>query len=221
VDGAAPFEFQWQRNGADIDGANGASYTIDKTTFADSGDGFRCIITNNFGSVTSVAGTLTVANSTRPTPTLLSPAINTMYSGGETIEYSGSGYDEQDGALPDSAFTWRVDLHHDQHAHPFIPPTTGAKSGSFVIPTVGETSDNVWYRIYLTVTDSQGLATTTFRGEHGAPETAGVVMPVAWTRRFGRGRVFVSTLGHAPGDLVVPEVRTLTERGMLWSANVP
>lgn len=63
------------------------------------------------------------------------------------------------------------------------------------------------------------LATTTFRGEHGAPETAGVVMPVAWTRRFGRGRVFVSTLGHSPGDLLVPPVRTLTERGMLWAAN--
>lgn len=47
--------------------------------------------------------------------------------------------------------------------HPFIPATTGATSGSFVVPRTGETSANVWYRIYLTVTDSQAVATTTFR----------------------------------------------------------
>ncbi|HWS37504.1 MAG TPA: ThuA domain-containing protein, partial [Actinoplanes sp.] len=61
------------------------------------------------------------------------------------------------------------------------------------------------------------LATTTFDGGHGEPDTAGVVMPVVWTRRFGQGRVFVSTLGHAPEDLEIPQVRTLTERGLLWA----
>jgi type 1 glutamine amidotransferase len=61
-------------------------------------------------------------------------------------------------------------------------------------------------------------ATTTFTGAHGAPETAGAVMPVVWTRRFGRGRVFVSTLGHAPADLEVPQTRTITQRGLLWAA---
>jgi type 1 glutamine amidotransferase len=65
------------------------------------------------------------------------------------------------------------------------------------------------------------LATTTFEGRHGAPETAGVVMPVVWIRRFGAGRVFVSTLGHSPADLLVPPVRTLTERGLLWAAGPP
>ena len=61
------------------------------------------------------------------------------------------------------------------------------------------------------------LATTAFEGSHGAPETAGVTMPVVWTRGFGRGRVFVSTLGHSPDDLRVPETRTITERGLLWA----
>ena len=65
------------------------------------------------------------------------------------------------------------------------------------------------------------LATTTFTGDHGAPETAGAVMPVVWLRRFGQGRVFVSTLGHGPADLAVPEVATITERGLLWAAGAP
>ncbi|GLY04451.1 MULTISPECIES: ThuA domain-containing protein [Actinoplanes] len=62
------------------------------------------------------------------------------------------------------------------------------------------------------------LATTTFTGDHGAPETAGAVMPVVWKRRFGQGRVFVNTLGHAPEDLLRPETWAMTERGLLWAA---
>ncbi|MEV6304120.1 ThuA domain-containing protein [Actinoplanes sp. NPDC051861] len=65
------------------------------------------------------------------------------------------------------------------------------------------------------------LATTTFAGVPEAPETAGTVMPVAWTRPFGEGRVFVSTLGHSPADLTLPPTRTLTERGLLWAAGLP
>ncbi|KUL25497.1 ThuA domain-containing protein [Actinoplanes awajinensis] len=69
-----------------------------------------------------------------------------------------------------------------------------------------------------TDTTLQVLATTTFTGEHGEPETAGVVMPVVWLRHFGAGRVFVSTLGHSPADLLVPEVNTITDRGLMWAA---
>ena len=36
-------------------------------------------------------------------------------------------------------------------------------SGTFTIPTTGETSANVWYRIYLTVRDSAGATQTVQR----------------------------------------------------------
>lgn len=45
-----------------------------------------------------------------------------------------------------------------------------------------------------------------------------VTMPAVWTRTWGAGRVFVSTIGHKPDDFDVPEVRTLTERGLLWAS---
>jgi hypothetical protein len=86
-----------------------------------------------------------------------------MYSAGQTIAYGGTGSDAEDGTLPPSAFTWWVDFHHDTHTHPFLPPTSGSRTGSFVVPTTGETSANVWYRIYLQVTDSRGLSHTSFR----------------------------------------------------------
>jgi hypothetical protein len=45
-----------------------------------------------------------------------------------------------------------------------------------------------------------------------------MVFPAVWTRQWRSGRVFVSTIGHSPSDLDVPEVRTLTERGLLWAS---
>jgi hypothetical protein len=61
------------------------------------------------------------------------------------------------------------------------------------------------------------LATTTFSGAHAA-WIDGVVMPVVWKKRFGKGRVFYSSLGHVASDFQVPEVQTLTRRGILWAA---
>jgi type 1 glutamine amidotransferase len=63
------------------------------------------------------------------------------------------------------------------------------------------------------------LATTTFSGEHeGADWIAGTVMPVLWTRRWGAGRVFYSSLGHVNSDFEVFEVAETLRRGMLWAA---
>ena len=61
------------------------------------------------------------------------------------------------------------------------------------------------------------LATTTFNGEH-CPWIDGVVMPVAWKRTWGKGRVFYSSLGHVAKDFEVPEARTIMQRGMCWAA---
>jgi type 1 glutamine amidotransferase len=61
------------------------------------------------------------------------------------------------------------------------------------------------------------LATTVFEPDT-APWVTGTVMPVAWTRSYGDGRVFYSSLGHAPEELDVPEARELLRRGMAWAA---
>lgn len=61
------------------------------------------------------------------------------------------------------------------------------------------------------------LATTTFTGEHD-PWIAGTVMPVAWTRVYGKGRVAYCALGHVNTDFEVADARELTLRGLLWAA---
>ena len=120
-------------------------------------------VTNSFGNATSNEAVLTVTANQPPTATITAPAAGTLYRGGDTIAYAGTGTDPEDGTLGGSRFTWRVDFHHADHVHPFLPPTSGATSGSFMIPTTGHTESNVWYRIHLTVTDSGGLTSSTFR----------------------------------------------------------
>ncbi|GHJ42407.1 ThuA domain-containing protein [Streptomyces sp. TS71-3] len=60
------------------------------------------------------------------------------------------------------------------------------------------------------------LATSTFEADDVRERAT--VMPAVWARSWGAGRVFVNTIGHKPDDFDVPEVRTLTERGLLWAS---
>jgi len=61
------------------------------------------------------------------------------------------------------------------------------------------------------------LATTTFSGEHAA-WIEGMVMPVAWKRHYGKGRVFYCSLGHQAKEFGVPEMATMLRRGVNWAA---
>ena len=71
--------YQWQINSgngwSDITGATDASYTIDRTTTAMSGNQYRCIVTGDSGETTSSAATLTVNE--RPTiPPVIPPTVS-------------------------------------------------------------------------------------------------------------------------------------------------
>ena len=47
------------------------------------------------------------------------------------------------------------------------------------------------------------------------------LMPIAWTKRWGKGRVFYSSLGHDPKELdQFPDSLQLAMRGICWAAGV-
>ena len=158
--GPGPLNYRWQRDGANITGAVSNSFTLVATSTNDDGAVFWCIVTNSFGSVTSNPAMLFVTTNNSPTATITSPTNGSLYSAGETINFAGLGADSEDGNLPAGAFSWTIVFHHDTHTHPFLGPLTNVTSGSFTIPTLGEKSANVFYRIHLTVVDSGGLQKT-------------------------------------------------------------
>jgi hypothetical protein len=61
------------------------------------------------------------------------------------------------------------------------------------------------------------LATTTFSAEYH-DWIDGTVMPVIWTRRWGKARVFYTSLGHVYQDFDVPEAKEIVRRGLLWAS---
>ncbi|MBC7372238.1 MAG: PQQ-dependent sugar dehydrogenase [Bdellovibrionaceae bacterium] len=155
--------YQWSRNGVNIAGANSASYTLTNAQLADSGSAFRVFVSNSFGSVTSNSAILTVTSNMPPKGTILTPNYLSKYNAGAIMSFSGTGTDPESGALPASAFTWRIDFHHDTHIHPAMPSTVGIKSGTYAIPNQGEVSDTVFYRVTLIVKDSAGLTHRSIR----------------------------------------------------------
>jgi glucose/arabinose dehydrogenase len=167
--GSTPLSYEWQRNGIVISGANSSVFTLNPATLADDGAQFRCVLRNALGSAPSAAAVLHVTGGTPPAGTILSPNPSLLYRAGDTIAFSGQAADAEDGALPPGAFEWQVVFHHDTHTHPFLNSIAGVTQGSFTIPITGETSANVWYRVYLTVKDSSGLTQTSFVDIH--PQT--------------------------------------------------
>ena len=66
------------------------------------------------------------------------------------------------------------------------------------------------------------LATTQFptAGADGPHvENGAFAMPVVWTRRYGKGRVFYSSLGHVAATVSEPDPLRLLVRGLLWAAH--
>lgn len=162
--GAGPLTYQWHRNGVVIDGATASTYTGPSVTVADDGTRFRVVVSNATGQATSREALLTVVEGSAPVVTLVSPEEGRTFKAGTVVGYSATAIDSEDGSLPASAFDWRVDFHHDTHVHGFFDPDPGQKSGSFTVPDRQfETDPDIWFRIYLTVTDSSGLTTTVTR----------------------------------------------------------
>lgn len=106
-------------------------------------------------------------------------------------------------AHPGNIIDYRVNITNSDH-----PITAGI-----------EDFDMHSEQYYMHVDPSNNvLAKTTFNGDH-AEWIDGTVMPVLWTRRYGKGKVFYSSLGHVIGDFDVPEARETVRRGLLWAVD--
>ncbi len=143
------------------DGSSGEGATV-VHTYATSGIYQARLTVMDTSGAFDVSDTITIAVDEHP-PTAEIEVFpeHEFYRGGDTISFSGAGFDIEDGTLDPSALKWNVMFHHHTHTHPVFE-LDGVTAGSFVVPVVGETSPDVWYRITLTVTDSAGLTDSMF-----------------------------------------------------------
>lgn len=78
VIGVPTLSYQWRKNGTDLPGATSAVYTKSNVTTADNGD-YDVVVTNNYGSVTSVVATVSSIITTTV------PEVTATYSGGSLV----------------------------------------------------------------------------------------------------------------------------------------
>jgi hypothetical protein len=118
-------------------------------------------VTDGHGA-TDISDPITItAGNTAPTATVNTPTSTTRWAVGDTISFSGSATDREQGTLPASALSWEVILHHCTtpttcHTHQ-IQTFTGIASGSFTAPDHSYPS---YLELKLTATDSGGLTGT-------------------------------------------------------------
>ena len=136
--------YQWQRDGADIAGANAATYTTPPTTIADDGAKFSVLVTGTGGSVASTAATLSVQVAPVAPSITGQPADQTVEQG-QTATFSvvatGTG---------PITYQWRrngVNIFGANAASYTTPPTLastddGAKYSVVVTNAVGGATSN-------------------------------------------------------------------------------
>ncbi len=74
------------------------------------------------------------------------------------------------------------------------------------LPTITVTTEQ-----YYLLVDPANIVLATMRADD-------VRMPVAWTKTYGKGRVFYCSLGHSVDSIEQPDVLTMVMRGMQWTA---
>src|SRR5262249_37592839 len=118
------------------------------------------------------------AGNTAPTAFVDTPASSLTWIVGQTISFSGHATDDQDGALPASALSWQVIIHHcPSNCHTHIYQTySGVASGSFPAPDHEYPS---YLEIQLTAKDSQGL--TNSASVNIQPQTASLMFQTSPT----------------------------------------
>ena len=150
--------FEWDLDG---DGAyDDSSAARPSMTYTVAGSyAVRLRVTDNHGAAgISDPLVISVGNSP-PTATITAPPAGLRWKVGDAITFSGSASDAEQGALPASALSWELILHHcpsNCHTHP-LQTFPGVSGGSFPAPDHEYPSH---LELKLTATDTQGLSDT-------------------------------------------------------------
>jgi uncharacterized repeat protein (TIGR01451 family) len=119
----------------------------------------RLRVSDGHGGFDISAPIVIEAGNEAPTATILTPTSALTWKVGDLIAFSGEATDPQEGALPASALSWDVIIHHcpsNCHEHTY-QSFAGVASGSFAAP---DHEYPAFLEIRLTAVDSGALSST-------------------------------------------------------------
>jgi Immunoglobulin domain len=137
--GTGTLRYQWMKNGVNISGATGRSYTTPPTTMADNGARFAVVVSNAAGSVTSNNATLTV-NSAIP-PSITTQPANKTVRAGQTATFTVTA-----GGTAPFTYQWTkngANISGATSRFYTTPPTTAADNGALFAVVVSNAAGSV------------------------------------------------------------------------------
>ncbi|MEY4916918.1 MAG: hypothetical protein RL616_831, partial [Verrucomicrobiota bacterium] len=105
---------------------------------------------------------LSLADITAPSLSITQPTLGSLYAGGNNLAFAGVARDYSDALLPTNSYSWSATFSQDGVATLFLAPLNNVTNGTLAIPTNGPAMTNVFYRLYLTATDTNGNQQSTF-----------------------------------------------------------
>jgi hypothetical protein len=97
-----------------------------------------------------------LAQMLQPLPDIVAPSNLSLFAGGAPIGFAGTATDYTGAPLSTNAFSWFAEFHSNGVAYAAFGPLAGVTNGTYGVPQNAATITNIFYRIFLTVTDSNG-----------------------------------------------------------------
>jgi len=200
--GSAPLSYQWQRNGANILGANSSIYTTPATTGADDGAQYAVIVGNSSGSASSFAVTLTVNSP----PSITGQPVSQTVAVGEAATFSSSV--SVTGALPLSYQWFKNNASIPGATSPSYttPVATQPSSGDqFTVAVANSLGSALSSAATLTVVPATSPATYYVDFASGSDINNGLSRDRAWQYAPGMDHCSFNCalIGLQPGDKVI------------------
>lgn len=163
--GTAPLAYQWRRNGINLSGATGASYTTPATLASDNGTRYSVIVSNSAGQVTSNEAQLTVTVAA-VAPLITQQPASTTVNPGATANFSVTAT----GTAPLS-YQWMRSgavIAGATSASYSTPPVTATDNGAVFTVVVTNTAGSVTSNAATLTVMSAAVAPTITRQPVGA-----------------------------------------------------
>ncbi|MBC7785514.1 MAG: PQQ-dependent sugar dehydrogenase [Burkholderiales bacterium] len=162
--GDGRIRYQWYRDGVAIRGASGPTYVLAGAKASDDGVQFSLKARTATDARVTRRATLDVdTTNDAPVPTIKTPLAGARFIAGQSVRFTGSAVDEQDGTLSASQLSWTIQYVTGSVRRPFRV-FSGVASGTFTIPRITPyTQADVSYRITLIATDALGVQTSVSR----------------------------------------------------------
>jgi len=179
--------YQWRKNGTNISGATGSSYTISSVTSSSAGT-YTVVASNLLGSATSAGAVLTVTSSSTPSTSTSAPTFTTQPTSKSVTPGTSVTFSAAATGSPAPTYQWRKNG----------VAISGAKSKTYTIASANEGSEGVYT---VVATNSAGSKTS-----NGATLTVGfatsapvfTTQPVSKTASVGSSVSFTSAATGSP-----------------------